>query len=98
MGECVHEGFECNVNVARMPDVEGGPVKRFMADVTIKCAQCGIPFRFIGLPAGCDLNGASVSVGATEARLAIAPKGEVISELEGGVVGFSVRKHMKGIP
>jgi hypothetical protein len=51
-----------------------------------------MPFRFIGLPAGLDLNGAAVSADACEARLAIAPKGEVLSEIEGGVVGFSVRK------
>lgn len=92
MLECLHENFEANVDVSRLPDEEGGPVKRYQADVRIRCTQCGVPFRFIGLPAGLDLNGAAVSVDACEARLAIAPKGEVVSVLEGGVVGFSVRK------
>ncbi|HKB35360.1 MAG TPA: hypothetical protein VKD72_02835 [Gemmataceae bacterium] len=41
--------------------------------MTIRCEQCGTPFRFIGLPAGLGLNGAAVSVDGTEARLAIAP-------------------------
>lgn len=90
--KCVHENFMADVQVARMPSREGGPIERYMADVRVKCDDCGLPFRFIGLPAGVDLNGASVNNDATEARLAIAPKGEVISELEGGVVGFSVRK------
>ena len=85
--KCEHHNFECEVTVNRLEDI-----RRFSADVRVKCADCGTPFRFIGLPAGLDMNGASVSVDATEARLAIAPKGEVLSEIEGGVVGFSVRK------
>lgn len=90
---CEHESFEADVAVARMPSVEGGPIKRYQADVRIKCAQCGLPFRFIGLPAGCDLNGAAVSIDGTEARLAIAPKGEVLTPLESTEVqGFTVRK------
>lgn len=49
--------------------------------------------RFLGLPAGLDLEGAAVSADATEARLAIAPKGEVVTAIEGGTpVGFSVRR------
>lgn len=85
--KCDHPDFQAQVTVNRLDGV-----KRFQADVRIECVKCGIPFRFIGLPAGVDLNGASVSVDATEARLAIAPKGEVLSCLDGGVVGFSVRK------
>lgn len=85
--ECKHELFSCSVTVNRIEDIG-----RFMADVRIQCNQCNTPFRFIGLPAGMDYNSACVSVDATEARLAIAPQGEVLSELEGGEVGFSIRK------
>jgi len=60
--------------------------------VTIKCDACGVPMRFIGLPTGVDLHGAAVSLDGTEGRFAIAPKGEVVSELEGTAVGFTVRK------
>lgn len=88
---CEHVNFAAEVDVNRLPDKEGGPVKHYNADVRIKCADCGLPFRFIGLPAGLDLNGAATSVDACEARLAIGPKGEVVSVMEGGVVGFSVR-------
>lgn len=87
MNECQHKDFIANVAVQRLEDIG-----RFQADVRITCSECGIPFRFIGLPSGLDLNGASTSADATEARLAIAPKGEVVSVLEGGVVGFSIRK------
>ena len=90
--QCEHLNFVADVEVNRLePSREGGKM-RFSADVRIRCDSCGVPFRFIGLPAGVDLNGAAVSIDACEARLAIAPKGEVISELEGGDVGFSVRK------
>lgn len=88
---CEHLNFAAEVDVNRLPQVEGGPVKRYVADVRIRCVECGVAFRFIGLPAGLDLNGAAVSIDATEAHLAIAPKGEVVSVLEGGVVGFSIR-------
>lgn len=85
---CKHEGFVCNVEVNRLEDIG-----RFTADLTIKCDQCGVPFRFIGLPAGLDLNGASVSIDGCEARLAIAPKGEVITPLESTKTsGFTVRR------
>lgn len=91
MGEqpakCQHPDFNCFVTVNRLEDIG-----RFSADVEIECKACGVPFRFIGLPAGVDLNGAAVSVDACQARLAVAPKGEVLSEIEGGDVGFSIRK------
>lgn len=90
---CLHEEFQTDVAINRMPSKEGGPIERYSADIRIRCIQCNTPFRFIGLPAGVDLNGAAVSVDAMEARLAIAPKGEVLSALEDGAVhGFSVRK------
>lgn len=87
---CEHTSFDCCVNVNRIEDIG-----RFSADVTIRCMDCGTPFRFIGLPAGLDLNGASVSVDGTEARLAIAPKGEVVTPLESTKTsGFTVRRTM----
>lgn len=85
--KCEHKNFAANVQVNRIED--NG---RFMADVSVCCIDCGTPFRFIGLPAGMDYNSPCVSVDACEARMPIAPKGEVVSELEGGPQGFSVRK------
>lgn len=85
--KCDHKNHIAEVDVNHIADIN-----RWQADVRIRCAECGLPFRFIGLPAGLDLNGAAVSVDATEARLSIAPQGEVVSVLEGGVHGFSVKK------
>lgn len=87
--KCKHENFRANVAVNRLEDSG-----RFMADVKIECAQCGLPMRFIGLPGGLDLNGAAVSIDATEGRFAIAPKGEVIPPMDLGCqpAGFSTRR------
>ena len=84
---CEHLNFTANVDVNRL--VDSG---RFQADVRIRCVDCGVPMRFIGLPAGLDLNGAAVSVDGTEGRFAIAPKGEVITVMEDAPLGFTVRK------
>lgn len=84
---CDHKDFAAEVDVHRLEDSG-----RFQADVRIRCAVCGAPFRFIGLPAGLDLNGAATSVDGTEARLAIGPKGEVMNVLEGAPLGFTVRR------
>lgn len=88
---CLHENFACECDVNRLSKTEGGPINRFTMDVRVKCADCGLSFRFIGLPAGLDLNGAATSIDACEGRFAIAPKGQVISVLEGEPTGFSIR-------
>lgn len=88
---CLHESFDAEVTVNRLPEEEGGPIKNYSADVRVKCHDCGLPFRFMGLPYGLDLRGAAVSVNGEEARLAIAPQGEVVNAVE-GVGGFTVRK------
>lgn len=85
---CKHENFQAKVKVNRLTDSG-----RFSADVTINCIECGEPFRFLGLPCGTDLNGATVSVDGTEARLAIGTK-ETVANIIDGVcpVGFTVRR------
>ena len=95
---CEHLNFVAEVDVNRLSTKEDGRIDQYSADVRIKCAECDLPFRFIGLPAGLDLNGAATSVNAEEARLAIAPKGQVISVMENGVSGFSIRNETRFTP
>ncbi len=86
--KCEHQSFECNCAVNRIEDTG-----RFNMDVTVKCVDCGVPFRFIGLPTGLDMNGAAVSVDGTEGRFAIAPKGQVVTPLDSSETqGFTVRR------
>ena len=82
---CVHENFEANVTVNRLEDTGG-----FAADVTVTCIDCQVPFRFLGLPVGLDLVGATTSVDGTEARLAICPRDDVILNHHTGVRGFQL--------
>jgi hypothetical protein len=94
MSDCQHENFICDCDVSRISSTEGGPINRYSLDVRVRCVDCNLPFRFIGLPTGLDLNGAATSMDATEGRFAIAPKGQVISQLDrdGDITGFSVRR------
>jgi len=75
---CEHEKFEANVDINRLTDIG-----KFAADIRVRCKDCGTPFQFLGLPAGLDMEGASVSVDGTEARLAIVPYGQARTTLEG---------------
>lgn len=89
---CEHKDFVASVDINRIEPEEGDGGKiRFTVDLRVQCADCELPFRFIGLPSGLDMNGASVSINGEEACLAIAPRGEVISVLEGAAQGFTVR-------
>lgn len=67
--KCKHESFAANVTVNRLEDTG-----KFSADIHIACAQCKMPFRFLGLPYGSLIDGAAVSVDGTEARMAIEPR------------------------
>jgi len=84
MAKCNHNEFACEVDVIRMEDVG-----RFMADVRIKCNQCGKRMVFLGLPRGVDMNGAATDTFGTEMRVAIHPLGETVPEL---ALGFQQRK------
>lgn len=73
---CKHMSFEANTVINRLEDTG-----RFMADITIKCTDCGKPFQFLGLEMGLKMNGATVSPDGLEARLAIAPEGLHLSPM-----------------
>lgn len=90
---CEHPSFEARVDVNRLTKTADGPVDRWQADVRIRCSGCGLPFRFLGLPTGLDLLGAAVSVDGEEARLSLAPRGEVVTPLDPGEMsGFTIRR------
>jgi len=79
---CPHDQFEANVGVHRLTDVEGGPVTGYTADITVKCAQCGARFQFLGLAPGVDTQGARVSLDGLEARIALCPEGSKPNPLQ----------------
>ena len=85
---CDHTNFHSNVEINRLEDT-----KQFVANITIECRDCHLPFQFLGLPLGLNLGGAAMSVDGQEAQLAIAPVGSVPSPFENRVQGFRVITH-----
>lgn len=69
MDNCTHR--KAHVVGARISNLEDS--QRFMADIQIKCADCGMPFRFLGLPAGCSTMEPMCSIAGEEARIPIEP-------------------------
>lgn len=56
MEPCEHPDFQANVSVGRITDGDAGPVTQFIADVTVKCKECGESFGFRGPPSGHSWN------------------------------------------
>lgn len=87
---CAHMNFTAQVKVARIED-KGA----FAADIRIRCAECGLPFQFLGLKPGVDMQGARVSIDGLEARMAICPQGQVPSPMDNIAlnIGFGGKRH-----
>lgn len=65
--------FDAYTRVGRLTETEGGPVTGYAADITIKCRDCGLPFRFRGLAAGSHYAEPRVSADGTELRAPLEP-------------------------
>lgn len=74
---CEHRDFQAVVTINRIADCPTG----FMADVRIKCADCGIPFEFVGLPSGLHFEKPMVSIDSTELRAPIKPSSDPVDQV-----------------
>jgi hypothetical protein len=84
---CRHEKFAGRVDITRLSEKSGGPVTGYTADVTIRCDQCGLPFRFVGIAAGNHYAEPRVSVDGQELRAPIEPaEGEKLAPWAGYVL------------
>lgn len=70
---CPHEKFAASVEVARLAEREGGPVKGFSASIWVNCADCGEDFEWMGLPAGLSPREPRSSVDGRELRAPLRP-------------------------
>ena len=70
---CAHETFAVTANIARLKHETHGPVTGYTADIAVRCSDCGLPFRFVGLPAGNHYAEPRVSIDCTELRAPIEP-------------------------
>lgn len=73
MPRCEHMNFKADVRVGRLTDGDDGPVTGYSADVHINCADCGLPFRFMGLPFGSHPSEPRLSADSVELRAPIEP-------------------------
>lgn len=90
--ECEHLEFEVQAMVVRVTKVEGGPVVAYDTTITVCCAKCRQPFRWIGLPAGSSYSAPMTSVDGRELRAPIAPIGV---DTDTSLPGFKIQ--MRGV-
>lgn len=93
---CEHQNFHADVAVNRVVQVEGGPPREFVADIRVKCVDCGLPFRWVGVPMGASYDQPMMSVDRHELRAPLEPDTvEAIAKLE-GVRGFTIQAPLSG--
>jgi hypothetical protein len=65
---CPHLQFTASVAVNRIGEAEtvDGLPRAYMADITVACADCGEPFRWVGVKAGLSFGRPMVSVDEKE--------------------------------
>ena len=69
---CKHDRLvEVTTDFGRIENREGPDT--FAADIRIKCADCGVPFRFKGLPGGSSPSKPMVSINGEELRAPMEP-------------------------
>lgn len=66
---CEHVQFQATNHIERSEDG-----RQWTLRTSVRCVQCGEPFRFIGLPVGANAFGAACSQDAVEGRFAIRPR------------------------
>lgn len=72
---CNHKSFAAKCEVSRLvkPTNKSDIADDYTMDVTVKCAECGMPFEFIGVPAGISFKHPTVSADFKELRVPIRP-------------------------
>jgi hypothetical protein len=69
---CAHDRFSANVDVHRLTD-DSGRVRNFIAEVQVRCLDCGEPFHFVCPDIGLSFTRPTVNVGATTLHAPMAP-------------------------
>jgi len=80
---CEHPDFQAVVIVNRIEDTG-----RFVADVHVRCAKCGVRFKWLGLAAGLHPAEPRVSVDGFELRAPIEPDAHLTSLMAGPDTSF----------
>lgn len=70
---CPHANFLASVTVIRLTDHDDGPVTGYTTRIRIHCADCGLPFRFLGAVPGAHPAAPRVSADGQELRAPLEP-------------------------
>lgn len=76
MGKCLHYKFIAQVDVNRLMSDDDPKEKQpigYTADISIKCAECGVNMEFIGLPGGVNFSHPTTSVDRIQLRAPLIP-------------------------
>jgi hypothetical protein len=77
---CEHMNFRADVKVGRLKESDTSDViVMFVAEVQVKCAECGQPFEFIGIPMGFAHFEPRCSIDGLTANMPIKPVGAVMA-------------------
>lgn len=80
---CAHPNFEAHVRVVRLEDVG-----RFVAECQVRCSECGVRFRWVGLKRGLHPTEPRVSIDEFELVAPIEPDAHLTSLMAGTDTGF----------
>lgn len=81
---CQHLNFRAAVDVHRLTDdTNPDSIVGYTSDIHIFCAECGIPFQFLGIPQGVSFtnNKPMVSLDGTELRTPIIPSSDPVDQV-----------------
>lgn len=87
---CPHADFTAEIGVTPLTAVEDGPVTGYTTEIRIRCADCGEPFRWVGVPAGLSTARPMCSPDETELRAPIRPASSD-PDYGLGLPGFAIR-------
>jgi hypothetical protein len=74
MNNCEHKNFESSVRIGRLTtEEEPDVVSKYMADIKIQCADCKLPFEFMGVPNGMSFFQPMLNIDNTEMRAPLKP-------------------------
>lgn len=88
---CPHLNFDAVVTVARVGEAEttDGLPRAYSAEITVCCAHCKEPFRWVGLPAGLSFARPMVSPDERELRAPLRPASSD-PDFGMGIPGFAI--------
>ncbi len=69
---CDHKDFKAEVNVTRLTD-DSGSVTGYTTDISVHCASCMMPFKWIGVSPGASTLKPMVDFEGIELRAPIEP-------------------------